>query len=154
MIVRVERTVPFPRDAVYAWWTDFREDDHGSRGGPASGLREIIRHAGHEVWLRDRARRPARVTVDEHVVLDPPGGYAVEARYPAADVRYEYRFDAHDSVTRIRLTAEIRARHVGRILLPLLRARIRRYAERDTDYHLHRMALDLSLLASGRGPSR
>ena len=144
MIVRVERTVPFPRDAVYAWWTDFQEDDHRSRHSPASSHRQILRRDGNEVWLRDRATRPAPVTLEEHVVLEPPNGYTVAARYPGADVRYTYRFETALEGTRISLQADLRPRHVGHFLLPLLRGYAQRYAERDTDFHLRRMAEDLS----------
>ncbi len=144
MLVRVERVVPFPRDAVYAWWTDFRTDDHRHPDSPASSRREILRRTGNEIWLRDRARRPAPVTVDEHVVLDPPNGYAVDARYPGADVRYEYRFEAAAEGTQVLLTADIRPRHVGWFLVPLFRGPIQRYAERDTDVHLQTMARDLA----------
>ncbi len=154
MIVRLERVVPFPRDAVYAWWTDFREDDHRSLRSPASSRREIARRDGNEVWLKDHARRPAPVTLTEHVVLDPPSGYSVEARYPGADVRYEYRFEPRAEATRISLIADVHPRHVGRILLLLLRGRVERYAERDTDFHLRRMAEDLSSPASSHGPPR
>ncbi len=154
MIVRVEPTVPFPRDAVYAWWTDFREDDHRGRHSPASSHRELLRREGHEVWLRDRARRPAPVTLEEHVVLDPPNGDRMEARYPGADVRYEYRFEPSAEGSRISLIAEARPRHLARILLPLFRGRIERYAARDTDFHLRRMAEDLSPPAPSRGPPR
>lgn len=152
MIVRCERVVRFPRDAVYAWWTDFREDDHRSRRWPATSRREILRRDGNGVWLRDYARRPAPVTLDEHIVLDPPNGYAVEARYPAADVRYEHRFEPATRGTRISLAADIRPRHAVRILLPLFRGRVQRYAERDTDYHLRSMDRDFTNRASYRGP--
>ncbi len=144
MIVRLERAVPFPRDAVYAWWTDFRSDDHPGRPSPATSSRQILRRQPNEIWLRDRAARPAPATVEEHVILDPPNGYAVEARYPGADARYEYRFEPDGQGTRIRLEADVRPRHLGRILLPLFRGRVQRYAERDTDYHLRRMAADLA----------
>lgn len=143
MRLRIERTVPLPRDAVYAWWTDFREDDHRSRPSPASSARRILRQTEREVWLRDRALRPVPVTIDEHVILDPPTGYRVEARYPGADVRYEYRFEAAPGGTTIRLTAEIRPHHLGRALLPLFRGWVQRYAERDTAYHVRRMTEDL-----------
>ena len=152
MIVRLERVVPFPRDTVYAWWTDFREDDHRSRDSPATSRREVLRRAGNEVWLRDRATRPAPVTLEEHVVLDPPNGYVVRARYPGAEVLYEYRFEPVPDGTRIVLRAEVRPRHVGRILLPLARTRVSRYAERDTDFHVRRMADDLR--TAGSGPPR
>ena len=144
MIVRVERVVPFPRDAVYAWWTDFREDDHPGSASPATSTREIVRREGREIWIRDRARRPAPVTILEHVTLDPPGGYRVEAHYPAVDVRYEYRFDAVAGGTAVRLTADLIPHHIGRLLSRLFGRRIRRYAERDTDFHLRRMAVDLA----------
>jgi hypothetical protein len=143
MIVRLERLVPFPRDAVYAWWTDFRPDDHPGRPSPATSSREILRREGSEIWLRDRAIRPGPTTVAEHVILDPPNGYVVEARYPGADVRYEYRFERAGETTRIRVDAVIRPRHVGHLLLPLFRGWAQRYAERDTDYHLQQMASDL-----------
>ncbi len=143
MIVRLERVAPFPRDAVYAWWTDFRPDDHPGRPSPATASREILRRQGTEVWLRDRASRPVPVTVHEHVVLDPPNGYAVEARYPGAEVRYAYRFEPTAEGTRIHLEAVVRPRHVGHLLLPLLRGWAQRYAERDTDFHLRRMGGDL-----------
>jgi len=143
MIVRLERVVPFPRDAVYAWWTDFREDDHRSRHPPAASRREILRRDGHEIWLRDRASRPAPVILEEHVVLDPPNANAVSARYPGADIGYVYRFEPVSPGTRIVSEAEIRPRHVGRLLLLLLRGYAQRYAERDMEYHLHRMAEDL-----------
>lgn len=143
MIVRVERTVPFPRDAVYAWWTDFREDDHRSRHAPASSRREILRREGNELWLRDRARRPAPVTLEEYVALDPPNGYTVTVRYPGADVRYAYRFETAAEGTRVSLEADIRPRHVGHLLLPFFRGFAQRYAERDTNFHLRRMGEDL-----------
>lgn len=152
MIVRLERVVPFPRDTVYAWWTDFREDDHEGRDSPASSRREIVRREGHEVRLRDRATRPAPVTLEEHVILDPPSGYAVRARYPGADAWYEYRFDPVPEGTRIVLRAEVHARHLGRILLPFVAAWVHRYAERDTDFHLRRMALDFT--TRGSAPPR
>jgi hypothetical protein len=144
MFVRLERVVPFPRDAVYAWWTDFRKDDHPGRPSPATSSRQILRREGHEVWLRDQASRPALVTLEEHVILDPPDGYAVEARYPGADARYEYRFEPVAEGTRIRLEAAIQPRHLGHILLPLFRGWAQRYAERDTDFHLQRMKEDLA----------
>ncbi len=144
MIIRVERVVPFPRDAVYAWWTDFREDDHPTRGAPAVSHRDVLhRRGGDELWLRDRATRPAPVTLEEHLALDRPYGYTVAARYPGADVRYRYRFDVISEGTRIVLEAEVRPRHVGHLLLPLFRGYARRYAERDTDFHLRRMGEDL-----------
>lgn len=152
MIVRIERVVPFPRDAVYAWWTDFLPDDHPGPPSPATSAREIVKRDGNQLWLRERARRPAPVTLEEHVVLDPPKGYAVEARYPAAVVRYEYRFEPSAEGTRIRPTAEVMPRHVGRVLVPLFAARIRRYAERDTDYHLAKMTADLT--GPGGAPGR
>ncbi len=142
MIVRVERVVPFPRDAVYAWWTDFREDDHRDRQSPASSRRTVLLRNGDEVWLRDHATRPAPVTLEEQVALHPPSGYAVRTRYPGAEVRYEYRFDPVSEGTRVALRAEVVPRHLGRILLPLARTRVIRYAERDTDFHLRRMAED------------
>ncbi len=143
MIVRVERTVPFPRDAVYTWWTDFREDDHLSHHSPASSRREILRREGNQVWLRDRARRPVPLTLDEHVVLDPPNGYAVEVHYPATDVRYNYRFEPTTGGTRIVLLADLTSRHVGRPLARIFAGRILRYAERDTDFHVRRISEDL-----------
>lgn len=144
MIVRLERLVPFPRDAVYAWWTDFRSDDHPGGPSPATSSRDILRREGHEVWLRDRAARPVPVTVDEHVILEPPHGYAVEAQYPGADVRYAYQFEREDEGTRVRLEATVTPRHLGRLLLPLFRGWVQRYAERDTDDHLRRMAQDFA----------
>ncbi len=154
MIVRLERVVPFPRDAVYAWWTDFRENDHDSRSSPAISRRTILRREGNEVWLRDRATRPAPVTVEEHVVLDTPNRYAVTARYPGAEVAYTYRFENMAGGTRLSLVVQIWPRHVGRILLPLFAGWANRYAARDTDFHLQRMAEDLSPRASSGGPSR
>lgn len=144
MIVQVERFVPFPRDAVYAWWTDFRTDDHPGPPSPATSTREIVRRQGNRILLREHATRPAPVILEEHVILDPPNGYVVEARYPMAGVRYEYRFEGTPDGTRIRVTAEVSPRHLGRLLVRLLAGRIRRYAERDTDYHLRKMAEELT----------
>ncbi len=145
MRLTLERTVPFPRDDVYAWWTDFREDDHPGRPSPATSRRTVVGREGREIWLQERATRPAYLTLREHVTLDPPNGYTVSAHYPATDVRYEYRFESTWDGTRIRLVAEARPRHVMRVLLPLFRGRAQRYVERDTDYHVARMVRDLSL---------
>jgi hypothetical protein len=79
------------------------------------------------------------MTIEEHVTLDPPNGYAVEARYPGADVRYAYRFDPLDRRTRITLNVVVQPRGLGRILVPLAAAWWRRYAARDFDYHLAQM---------------
>ena len=144
MKVRVDRKTPFRQDAVFEWWTDFREDDHQHQGSPATSTRTLLRRSGNEIWLQDRATRPMRVTIEEHVILDPPRGYAVEARYPAADVRYTYRFDAEGGGTRVTLDADVRPRHIGRILIPLTAAWWRRYTERDLDFHLEAMRRDLS----------
>ena len=83
------------------------------------------------------------MTVEEHIVLEPPDGYTVDARYPATDVRYVYRFEPVVGGTSLLLTADVRPRHIGRLLVPLFRGRIQRYAERDTDFHLRTMAPDL-----------
>jgi hypothetical protein len=82
------------------------------------------------------------MTIDEHVTLDPPNGYAVETRYPGADVRYAYRFDPLDNGTRITLNVEVHPRRLGRILVPLTAAWWRRYATRDFDFHLDQMMRD------------
>ena len=92
------------------------------------------------------------MTIEERVVLDPPNGYSVEARYPGADVRYEYRFDASDEGARIVLTAKVRPRGLGRLFFPFLRPFLIRYAERDTDFHVRQMAEDLS--HPGADPAR
>jgi Polyketide cyclase / dehydrase and lipid transport len=154
MKLRVERTVPFPPDLVYGWWTDFREDDHREDGVPSRARRTIVRRDGEQVWMRDRATRPAPVTIDEHVVLQPRRGYTVTARYPAANVRYEYQFEPVIGGTRIELSAEIYPRHMGRLFLPLFRGRVIRYAERDTDFHLRKMVRDLTHPAPDPGQPR
>jgi hypothetical protein len=141
---RLERLTRFPHDAVYAWWTDFREDDHVQPGSPATSVREILRRQGNEVWLQDRATRPIRVTIEEHVTLDPPNGYAVEARYPGADVEYAYRFEPTGDGTRIVLKVSVRPRGLGRVLVPLLKWWWRRYAARDLDFHLAEMERELA----------
>jgi Polyketide cyclase / dehydrase and lipid transport len=143
MRLALERTVPFPREAVFAWWTDFREDDHLHAGSPARSVRSVVRRSGNEVWLRDEATRPVRLRVEEHVTLDPPLGYGVEARYPGADVRYAYRFETVDDGTRISFETSLRPLGLGWILVPLTAWWWRRYAARDLDYHLARMADDL-----------
>ena len=143
MRFRLDRKTPLPRDAVFAWWTDFREDDHRHPGSPADSTRTILGRTGNEVWLRDRATRPMRVTIEERVFLNPPLGYAVDARYPAADVRYTYRFDAEGDGTRVTLDVDVRPRHVGWILIPLATPWWRRYTERDLDFHLREMERDL-----------
>lgn len=157
MTVRITRTCGFPQDAVYAWWTDFREDDHEAPNAPARSRRTIVRRSGNEIWLRDAATRPARVTIDEHVTLDPPRGYRVVARYPLADVEYAYAFEGVADGTRIVVDVRVRPRHLGRILVPLTAPWWRRYAERDLEFHLEEMVRDLadpSGRATGRAPDR
>lgn len=96
------------------------------------------------MWLQDRAARPIRVTIDEHVTLDPPNGYAVRARYPGADVEYAYHFEPDGDGTRIVLEASVRPRGLGHFLIPVTSWWWRRYAARDLDFHLAEMAQDLS----------
>jgi len=84
-----------------------------------------------------------RVTIDERVILNPPLGYAVDARYPAADVQYTYRFDAEGDGTRVTLDVDVRPRHIGWILIPLATPWWRRYTERDLDFHLDQMTREL-----------
>jgi hypothetical protein len=145
MRLRIERFARFSRDAVYAWWTDFREDDHVRPGSPAASVREIRQRQGTEVWLRDRATRPILVTIDEHVTLDPPNGYTVKARYPGADVEYAYRFEPTVEGTTIVLDASVSPRGIGRLLIPLTAWWWRGYASRDFDFHMAHMAQDLSV---------
>lgn len=156
--LHMSRVVPFPRDVAFRWWTDFQEDDHIRADSPAVSVRQVVRRAGNEVWLQDRATRPARITIDEHVFLDPPKGYAVEAKYPGADVRYMYRFEPENGGTRVALDVFLRPRNIGRVLVPLTEWWWRRYAERDLDFHVREMARDLggprrSRAAGMSGPS-
>jgi len=139
MKMRYERLVSSPRESVYAWWTDFREDDHQHSGSPATATRVLVRRSGSEMWLQDSATRPLRVTIPAHVVLDPPHGYAVEARYPGADVRYAYRFDPEGGGTRVTHDVEVRPRRIGWVLVPLMAMWWRRYWGRDLDFHLGEM---------------
>src|SRR2546425_402479 len=60
MKFRLDRKTSFPRDAVFAWWTDFREDDHRHPGSPADSTRTILGRTENEVWLRDRDTRIGR----------------------------------------------------------------------------------------------
>lgn len=143
--LRLSRIVPFPRDAAFRWWTDFQEDDHDGADSPAMSVRRVLRRTGNEVWLQDRAMRPARLTIDEHVYLDPPKGYAVDARYPGADIRYTYRFEPENGGTRVDFDLFVRPRHFGQILVPLTKWWWRRYAERDLDFHVREMVRDFLL---------
>src|SRR2546428_10110408 len=92
MRLALDRVVPFPRDSVLAWWTDFREDDHQHPNSPARSTRRILRRSGNEILVRDRGTRPAPVTIDAHVTPDPPNGYAVPAPYPGTIVPHDARF--------------------------------------------------------------
>jgi Polyketide cyclase / dehydrase and lipid transport len=144
MRLRLERSTGAPREAVYAWWTDFREDDHLRPGSPARSIRTILQRQSDEVWLQDRATRPIRVTIDEHVTLDAPNGYAVRARYPGADVEYAYRFEPTGDGTRILLEVSMHPRGLGHLLIPLTALWWRRYVARDFDFHMAQMTQDLS----------
>src|SRR5881296_585997 len=94
MMVRVERTTPFPRDAVFAWWTDFRTDDHQHPGSPATSTRTILRRTGNEIWLQDRATRPMRVTIEAHRSDPDPAHGSVVAAVHGAGPRLPSRGDA------------------------------------------------------------
>lgn len=86
-----------------------------------------------------------RMTIEEHVTLDPPSGYVVEAQYPGADVAYAYRFEPSEGGgTRIVLEVFVQPRGFGRILVPFTAWWWRRYAERDLDFHIEEMDRDLS----------
>jgi hypothetical protein len=43
----------------------------------------------------------------------------------------------------VTLDADVRPRHIGRILIPLTAAWWRRYTERDLDFHLEQMKREL-----------
>ena len=88
------------------------------------------------------------------MILDPPEGYVVEARYPGAAVRYRYGFEPEGGATRVVLVADVNGRWLGRLVLPVVQRWVRRYAERDTDFHLAMMARDLRNPAPGREPPR
>src|SRR5207244_5426812 len=112
----LDRVVPCPRVSVFGWWTAFREDDHQHPNSPARSTRLVLRRSGNEIWLRDRATRPAPVTIDEHVTLDPPNGYSVAARYPGADDRYAYRFSAVCDGNQVTMDVYYQPRRIGQIL--------------------------------------
>src|SRR5881296_1500759 len=117
----------------------------GLSGGRPPASRISRRQHAHDPGAdRERATRPMRVTIEERVILNPPLGYAVDARYPAADVQYTYRFDAEGDGTRVTLDVDVRPRHIGWILIPLATPWWRRYTERDLDFHLEAMGRDLS----------
>src|SRR3989442_15660622 len=113
MKFRLDRKTPFSRDAVFAWWTDFREDNHGHPGSPADSTRTILGRTGSEVWLRDRATRPIQVTFDEGMVLYARPGHALARPYPASIHQYAYLSDTADDSTSTRLDLHVRPRHMA-----------------------------------------
>lgn len=136
--------MPFPREAVYRWWTDFREGDHLTPGSPRKAIRQVRRRERNQIWLRDRAVC-LPFSIEARVTLRPPEGYDVDAQYPGADVRYGYRFEPAGRGTRIAFRADIRPRRLGRIVVPLAAPWIRQYARRDLDFHLREMAKNLTV---------
>jgi hypothetical protein len=89
------------------------------------------------------------VSIEEHVTLHPPDGYAVRARYPGAEVGYAYRFEPGGRGTVVVVEVDVQPRGLGRILVPLTAWWWRRYAARDLDFHLDEMNRELTGLASG-----
>lgn len=141
-----EAHVTASADAVYAWMTDFREDDHArpafvrASGGKAGvqSTRRILARAGDSVQLEDRwgrqsFRTTARLARGQREVRIE-GAYGYRATWCAAP---------NGRGTRVTATTELDPRGFFALLLPLVAGKMRAQAEHDFRGHIADLEAEL-----------
>jgi polyketide cyclase/dehydrase/lipid transport protein len=137
----LDATVRAPPDVVYAWMTDFREDDHRSpafrRGAkvrendPRDAKRVVVARKGNEVTLEDtwgRQRFRTTATLDgAQRTITIRGEFGYQAVWRAAPVA---------GGTRISIEGRMAPGGVFGLLLPLFAKKMRQQTEDDFRGHV------------------
>lgn len=134
--------VRVPRDAAFAWWTDYREDDHaGPRWeGFGEGTRTVVEKDDEHALLHDTFQGHA---IETEVAFDPPDRVALEGealgtRFSAEIVFEEARTedDPDGPLTVIHARGEVAPEGLlARLSSPLWMGRVVDTIKRDLDIH-------------------
>ncbi|SRR5581483_2697618 len=145
---RHEALVPASPDAVYAWMSDFREDDHareaflrgsGAKPGGAASHRTVVSREGNRVRLHDAW---GRRSFDLDVELAP------EAREVRLTGEYGYsatwRAEPAAGDTRVVVEGRLEPTGIMRLLAPLFSRGMAKQMQDDFNGHVEDMRSGLT----------
>lgn len=155
--VRVAGHVAAPPEAVWAWWTDYREEDHASEAFRPFrwGRRQILARddEGRVTRFRDEGRALGYdTTYESRLTYFAPRAINEESTGRIGPFWAEYAFEPHRGGTRVAWTIRGEVIPLWARTYALLPGFVRAVAWLDLEGHLRDCRRDLAA-APSRGPA-
>ena len=132
---RNETIVRAPREEVYAWWTDFRPDDHGG-DRTLRGTRMDLRREGDTWTFTDEyVTTGLRTRWRWQINLHPPQWEEMHGETRLGKLDGIITFQEVQGGTRVQEVGTFTAAGAGRLLLRILRRSLRRLLAEDFKEH-------------------
>lgn len=138
MRVEVVKRIRAPIGAVFAWCTDYRDDDPGI-SGVRLRRRRVVRRNPTEVELEESATLGVRYTGRVLVRLHPPDWWEADLRGTAGESHTVYRLRPDGAGTRLTISVEARLALRYRWLAPLAARIVRRQLSAEWDDYVRAM---------------
>lgn len=143
--IRLTRRFPHPREAAYAWLTDFQDEDADVAGAVVQARKVVERGPKRVVYDGETEALGARVSSRTEVDLAPPDAWhARVTRGPRTGSATDYRLVPVEGGCELTVTYRFVLRPAGRMLaFRLLKPLVRRELGRMWDGFARAMDADL-----------
>lgn len=152
MILHISETVEAHCRELFAWWTDYTDQD-AADNRYMKVSRKVISREGNIVRMADTFTRPLHFTDRTVAVLKPPGDVEFESESRLWNISGHYRMRGEGNSCVLEGTIDLRPKGVWRIILNLPPARywIRKGIMLDTREHMNDFMSDRSKGSAGAG---
>src|SRR2546428_4896465 len=143
--VRVEVTkhVRAPLGRVFAWCTDYRDDD-AQLSGVRLRWRRVVRRTPTMVELGESANLGVAYTGRVVAHMHPPDWWEADLQSSAGDAHTVYRLSPEGEGTRINITIDVRLPWRYRVFTPIARWIVRRRLSSEWDDYVRAMEAEAS----------
>jgi len=130
-----ETHVAAPRDAAFAWWTNFTLEDHEGDRHLRGTRVNLVRSGDEWTWTDEYVALGLRTRWTFRARTEAPKREEFHAVTALGELRGTIRFEARERRTLVVEEGVFRARGLGRLLLPFLKRRLVRLLETDFREH-------------------
>lgn len=143
MRVEVAKHVRSPLSGVYAWCTDYRDDD-AEISGVRLRWRRVLRRTADEVELEESANLGVAYTGRVLVHLYPPDRWEADLRSTAGSAHTVYRLRPEGDGTLLTIAIDVRLRWQYRLFALVARGIVRRRLSREWDDYVRAIEAEAS----------
>ena len=144
MRVEVTKHVRAPLGRVFAWCTDYRDDD-AQLSGARLRWRRVVRRTATVVELEESANLGVTYTGRVLVQLHPPDWWEADLRSSAGDAHTAYRLSPEGEGTRIHIVIDVRLPWRYRVFTPIARRIVRRRLSSEWDDYVRAMEAEVPI---------